>query len=603
METARLARAQAIVAQARSFIQSAAVKIEVIPRDNSQKEDEVTSKLERWLRGSQYSIQEQAGMVYRDALWHYFESGQWILRTLFDVDKAIQGMFPFCVDAIDPRQFAFQKSGQGLICAVIQEEKPAEIVRYELESYYRSASEPMWEIPSSLETAGTRPIKVTRYYDDHDEYLWVDGAPVWCKPHLMRRVPFDIAFCNDVPATQDRPEEFGIGIIFPILDTLNNEQQIMTKVTAPVELMYWPMYMVPYPQGYKVEQVYPGKTFEGAGLDSRAPQMVQPTPNYQVIEQLQGRMERDINRATLPEAAFGPMNVPLSGYAYYQALSGLQERLKDYARQPEIAYARHLSLLLWAVGRFNSNDLTTSLGLDGEQAKTYHASFAVAMSVSDETGRRRVKTRVDIDEKDVEGHGAVRVSLQPTMDKDEQSKFARAQMAKAMGMPDEYIYRDILQVEQPDAVINWKRSEELRAYNPQWQAFLMDDALQQLLALDKEMGKRFEAWKAAQEEYQRQQQMSQQVQAQSNPEVQSAIQKLGEQGVPPGPANQMLQQTSAQAAQGGVPTTPPLTMPLGLDTMPPMESFGAPPISPDEQFAQAFARGGEIPPEPRLKGY
>lgn len=89
-----MARAHAIVSQARSFIQSSAVTIEVEPLDNSAKEEEITSRLERWLLGAQHAVTDSVGNVYRDALWHYFESGQWIVRTLFDVDYAINGQFP-----------------------------------------------------------------------------------------------------------------------------------------------------------------------------------------------------------------------------------------------------------------------------------------------------------------------------------------------------------------------------------------------------------------------------------------------------------------------------------------------------------------------------
>ncbi len=593
-EPARLARAHSIVAQARSFVQSAAITIEVEPLDNSSKEDEVTSKLERWLYGTQRAATDGVGNVYRDALWHYFESGQWIIRTLFDMDLALQGKFPFCIEAIDPRSFMFKKSSKGLMCAAIEERKQVDVVLHELEYYYNRATEPTWQIPDSLKgKTGSSTVEVTRYYDDTDEYLFVDKAPIWVKPHLMPRVPFDVAFCNDIPAPGDRPEESGLGLIYPIVDLLENDSKLMTKMLTPVELFFYPSMGVRTPDSYEIRQAYPGQKWN-VGTDSPSPTVITPTPNYQVIQELQSRMEEDIEAATFPRAVFGPMDIQLSGYAYTQAMSGLQERLKDYAREPEAALGRHFSMLLWGVGHFSNDTVIREASLDAEQAKTYRRSFSVVMSIPTQ-GYKKTSTRVELREAEVEGHQIVRVSLQPNMDRDESAKYQRAAMAKTqLLLPDEFIYREILGIERPDEVMQWKRIDEIKMSNPEFAEFLMDDGLNQVLSRDKDMATRFEMWRAAKEMVTADMQPDEMMGAVPPPDGQQQI-------PPPTDPNQMppellaqLQQTGQLGNPGGMPQGPQIGMVppgTGMPGMPPQEAMPLSPADPQQLALQRMLSG------------
>lgn len=591
---ARLARASAIVNQARSFIQASAVTIEVEPLDNSDKEDQITSKIERWLHGVQYAVNDNISSVYRDALWHYFESGQWIVRTLFDVDRAIRGQFPYSINAIDPRTFSFRKSDEGLMYACIEEQKRAEVVLHELDSYYAKAKSPQWEIPQSLKDKDKKSIvRVMRYYDNDDEYLFVDDKPVWVKPHLMPRVPFDIAFCNDVPATGDRPEEYGTGLIYPVIDLLDGESKLMSKITGPMELFFFPMVGVRTTDAYEIQQAYPGQRWH-VGTESPSPAIITPTPNYEVIDALQGRMEADISRATFPEAVFGPMDLQLSGYAYTQAMSGLQEKLKDFAKEPERALARHFSLLLSANIAFNNQAVAEELGLYGDEAAAYYKSFGVTMPET-KFGYKKVKTRVELKSKEIEGHTIVRVSLQPNVDRDESAKYQRAAIAKTqLGMPDEYIIRNILQIEQPDEVMQWKRMEMLKATNPEFAEFSTDDEMGKLFAHDTEMASRFEMWRAAKEQVLADQQQQALLSGQMMPGQEMSA------SAPPGAASQSPEETAMQkmAGQQGAPGTglPPGGMSIppgaGMAGMQPPINMGLNPSSPDQQALESMTRGG-----------
>lgn len=564
-----VSRASAMVSLARAHSSQKPMSFSVPSKDSTESEDQKTSKLELWCSGVERAVRPFSGKPYRDNKWHFFESGMAITRTMFNMDRALKGQFPFDIDAIDPYWFSFRKIGGEIVSAAIEERKLAEPFYMELKRVQSTAKNAKFVIPPQLESFATSApdteIIVRKFYDQGYETMFMYDQFVWDRPHNMGRCPFDVGFCNDMPAEPSKPEEYGTGLIWLILDMLNLEQQLIAKNTAPADLFYYPLVAVNDGNKWRVVQAFPGQE-----IDSAATQVTpfNVTPNNQLLDHLATQVNSDVGRTAFNDIAFGIPSFRQSGFAWSQVLAGLQIKITDLLGGLNEMYSNHFGMLLERVQALATPEVVAEFGLTEDQAKQYYRSFGVQVvledALADQLATKPKKSLVVIKSADVDNHTIVDVTVNATSPQDESALYQRGLVAKQIGYSKEYIMRRVVKDDNIDQVEEWNRNEDLMANDPDWAQFQRMRYKKMILEKNKEMAQDYMDYQQALEEQQQQQQQDAMMNSVS---PSTPLLGPGESGAAPGggtpggaPAGEGTPGMPNKASMGVQPTTPNLNM-------------------------------------------
>lgn len=556
-------RPLATVHQARAFADDAVIEWEVLDFDNSLKESRKTTKLERWLGGVKGELARTVGFPIADFFYDYFEAGRGILKLGFDETRACAGEFPFLIESVDPAGYARVRSNRGLVFVVEKETKDATVLCDELYGHYGDAkAKRSWKIPDELKELEKHSpyatVELTRCYDREYEWCYLSyvgsesgseskpivGQLLWKREHCMGQVPYVEAFC--VPTTGNRPEELGMGVIYPVLSMLRQENILFSKFANDAEVGSRPLaHYIGVDGAVVVEQVYPGYRTNGPAREWKEMILSQ---NEVVLDKLSAHAQNDIARMTFPEIAFSGNILQLSGEAYRQALSGLGAKLKQFMNQPQVALSLLASMLLERVEYFMTPEMARTFS--PKDTETYMQSCSVALSVKSSRGKE--EGAFALTAKDVKGHYRVNVTIEPSLPQDDNARIDRFVQVRGAGVPFEIAVREHLHAKNPEEYIEAYNHELLMAEYPEYKKTTLDMMLIDKLERDEAFAHMFllNAQKTL-EQAEQEQQAAMEQQAQQPPMEQP----------PPGsmpPPPQLL------PPQGGQPLQLPATAGMGM---------------------------------------
>jgi hypothetical protein len=531
-------RPLAIVHQARAFADDSILNYQVFPQDNSIDEDKVTSNLERFLSGVKPELARTVGFPFADGFYNYFETGRGIWKMRFDSARACEGEFPFVVTAVDPYGYARLRGTRGLTFVVEKESKNISVFCDELYGQHGGYDEKGkvvkkrgWQVPASLaRMAKDKPntdVEITYCYDRKHEWCYLSymstedgntsdspvvGELLWKREHYMGQVPFVEAFCIPM-GSGDRPKEQGVGLAFPILSMLQQENILFSKFANDAEIGSRPLAHMQRADGsVVVEQIYPGYTSERQVKEWKEMVLQQ---NEVVLDKLTAFAQNDIARMTFPEIAFSGQIMQLSGEAYRQALSGLAAKLKQFMTQPQVAISLMAGMLLERVEYFMTPEMAEVLCPDDTEA--YLESCSVALATSRTTGKE--KGSLSLTAKDVQGHYRVNVTIEPSLPSDDSAKVDRFATLTGAGLDFATAVREYLQPEHPEQVIEAWEDQQLMEMFPEYKQAKMQKMLVDRLERDPDLGQMFQqvgqqALQAAEQQKALEQQQMMEMQAQ-----------------------------------------------------------------------------------------
>jgi hypothetical protein len=490
VDTAPTARALSIVTQFTAFSDRPHVK--VLPKTNSDKEDESTSKIEQFFDGYPRAIATVNMHPLKAYLHTFAEAGIGALLLEFDKDCALAGEFPFFVRYLPPEGLAFQFGARELASVVIREMRDCGSLYAELQERYGQAADYAekrkeaipWQLPERFKrTAHENPtssVEVQQLFTRDEHYLWVGGEHVWTKPLDLKGVPVDIGLCVAIPS--DRPEEYAFGLVWQILDMLINEQVTVDKATTAFEFFTFPLERVFYNDGtVKLRQAKPGATDDNVAKIEDVP----ISANFQALQLLSTIFDTAIGRATLQEVTFGEGASTQSGYQVNLLQQGPMLRVEAHLFDAAMGLARHCSRLLKMIEFYATPEMAKEYGAKGdEEVKRYLSSFSTVAHPPNNPNMK-YRSRIVLNKKDVEGYTEVEVSLKPELAQDQNAKAQQVGLL-AEKYPPRWLDKYVMEVKSQDELDQMRRDDALMQ-DPAWQTMQMERWKRDKLANDKDL--------------------------------------------------------------------------------------------------------------------
>jgi hypothetical protein len=474
VDTAPTARALSIVTQFTAFSDRPHVK--VLPKTNSDKEDESTSKIEQFFDGYPRAIATVNMHPLKAYLHTFAEAGIGALLTEFDSSTALNGEFPFFVRYLPPEGMAFMFGARELACVVIREQRDCGSLYAELEERYglaveyaeKHGKEVAMQLPERFKKQAqenpTSSVEVQQLFTRDEQYLWVGGELVWCKPLALKGVPVDIGLC--VPIPSDKPEEYAFGLVWQILDMLINEQVTVDKATTAFEFFTFPLERVFYNDGtVKLRQAKPGAADDNVAKIEDVP----ISANFQALQLLSTIFDTAIGRATLQEVTM--------------------LRVESHLYDAAMGIARHCSRLLKMIEFYATPEMAKEYGAKGEEGvKKYLSSFSTVAHPPNNPNTK-YRSRIVLNKEDVEGYTEVEVSLKPELAQDQNAKAQQVGLL-AEKYPPKWLDKYVMEVKSQDELDQMRRDDALMQ-DPAWQTMQIERWKRDKLANDKDLRRDF----------------------------------------------------------------------------------------------------------------
>jgi len=411
--------------------------LEVIPLKATEGEEKICTMLEKWLGGFQFAVQEAARKpIYRDWVFWFLLRGRGDLELRYIPRLANTDKLALRVLVDDPKTIfpVWGREGIGYYAKIYK------VPAWEVQQMPVYSD---WSVPDLSGKAFDKEVEVREYWDDKQCVAFLDGKIVYDQPNPFGFVPLAEAHAERTPLAD--MEWAAQSILFPIMNALKQQAQLMGKVTNAVDVFYWPQILVDNPAGESfVMSTGPGTSARPIPPGSKIT-VLQPTVNQALVQLLNNWLQGDINLFSIPEIAWGEEPGSLqSGRAISQVLGQVMDRIQDKKENLELAAGWHFGDLLKAVEKFGTG-----------------SKFGVTIA-PEKKGARRALLEIGAD--DVAGHHRVECRLTPELPMDQFYKMRVAMMARQPGpdgqplLPDPYLRREILEIGNPDEV-----EEELRA--------------------------------------------------------------------------------------------------------------------------------------------
>lgn len=578
--TSRSAMAWAIQTQMFSYFSGAKRQVE-IPRDaKTQKEDDRTTKNEKWLIGSSAILNKQSDFVENRALYYGLETGEMILTCAFNPILARQGRFPIEVTAPDPACCAYDRSSRGLTSFVSAELRTVEAVCDELHTLSQRGSKvalPAFFLDPNAKRQEL--VEDMRLFTTTHEYRWVDGELIYCRKHFAGRVPVDIAYFYPQPS--DRPEEWGRGVNAPVKDVHEASQQLLDQFVTDAELGSRPTGILVHGNGkFEIVQLSPGETYE---IDEGAPvnlARLEPVPlnmNHQLLHELAGMMMEQIDIAALPRTTFSGPGFQLSGFAMEKYFSGLDARVTKLKEYPEIALASHYGLRLQMVRRFATSEMAKAIS--PQDPDRYLKSFSVLGSAEIERRGelKRIQVWEPIEADDVNDEPVVNVTITPDIPAQHSMRVQQLQAALGAGLPYEYSVRNVFEAEDAGELMRQHNLDALIANDKKFAEFYWEYSKKQMFMRDRSMAKDYEAWEIAQGLVIDGETVNPQLGPGAVPQLPPPGMDPSMMAAPPPPPQQMMQAAPPPMMAAPPPPQPPPMDPALMAQLMQAQGGGAPP--------------------------
>ena len=553
------------------------IATQVLPFDESAKEQALCTKLERYLASVRWASEyESHRRAYSNFVWFYLTRGWGVFKTLFYPEYVDTYQFPIRILDRDPHYVYPVFGDTGPLYVVEKYDRYVGDLHRELDALWdrkKDKEAVVWKPPDFEEYVDTEEVEVTEYWDDELKGLRVAGEWVWLMKHHYNHddgtgiIPYSFAFCEKSPLPDGK--WMGRSVLAPIADVIKQQAVLMSKVTTATELFYYPQILVETPHGESfIMSSAPGEA-RPIPPGSKV-HIINPIPNQMLVNTLMGWYEKAISLFGLPEVMWGiqPGEVQ-AGYGIAMLQAGAKTKITEKANEIETAIARTHEHVL------RLTEIFAPLAEDGFK-----------IHPTDKPGPPLVITA-----EDVAGHYRNRVRITPELPQDQALQWKTAQMARephgVTRLPlasDSYIREEILRLRHPDVEATRVLNEFL-ATHPDVQEVQAQLFIQQWMADHK---KEIDKMKKAMEKEQEKQQ--QDMMKQMEQQVLEAYRQAMEQGqVPP--------QLMPAGAPPGAPGAPP-GMPPGA---PPMGGEGSMGMSPD-QLPPSFMGQGPSPVLPQDMG-
>ncbi len=572
------------------------IKTQVLPLDDSDKEQMRCTKLERYLDAVRWASEYEAhSRSYQDFVFYYLFRGWGVFKVLFYPELIDTYNFPIRILARDPH-YVYPIFGlTGPLYVVEKYDRYVGDIKRELSALWENKKNKdavVWKKPALDEYVDTEEIEVVEYWDDKMKGLKVGGTWVWLMPHHYQQkgeagiIPYSFAFCEKTPIADGK--WMGRSVIAPIVDVIKQQAILMSKVTTATELMFYPQILAESPSGQpvifssapgQVQPIPPGSKIT----------VLNPTPNPMHLTTLMAWYDKAISLFGLPDAMWGvqPGQVQ-AGYAISMLQQGAKTKIGEKAAELEAAISRMHEHVL------RLTEIFAPLTKEGFKL---HPVEDVRMPRATDSRPHPLTITAD----DVAGHYRNRVSLTPDLPNDQALQWRVAQMARephgTTGLPlasDAYIRSDIVNIPHPDVeaerVLNQYlltnptvQEAQARIFIHQW----LQDHKKELAKVERAEEKEREKEQKSMEQNMDAQIQAAYEEAMARGEVPPELQPAGPPGAPPGMA--------PQGPPMGPPGAPPLAgegsmMGMSPDQLPPSFLGMSPnPPLPEDELAVRLA--------------
>lgn len=442
--------AQAIVKLFQSYLAIGLdIATQVLPHDESDEEQELCTKLEKYLAAvraaSEYDAHRAA---YQNFTWWFLARGWGVFKTLFYPEYVDSYYFPIRILDRDPHNVYPLFGDTGPLYVVEKYDRYVGDLKRELDALLDKKREKdvlVWKRPDLKEYADTEQVEVTEYWDEKFKGLRVAGDWVWLRPHLYQIgdqpgiIPYSFAFCEKMPLSDGK--WMGRSIIAPIMDIIKQQSVLMSKVATATEIFYYPQILVKTPHGEsfvmssapgQVRNVPPGSEV----------QVLNPQPNQMMLDRLMVWLEKSVSLFGLPDVLWGvqPGQVQ-AGYAITALQAGAKTKISQKAGEIETAVVRTHEHVLRLTEIF---------------APLAKGGFEI-YPVDEVAKGTRAGPPLQVTADDVAGHYKTRVKITPDLPQDQLMQWKVAQMArepsKVTNLPvasDAYVREEIIKLKHPD---------------------------------------------------------------------------------------------------------------------------------------------------------
>lgn len=483
--------------------------VDVIAKDDTDTEEGKALKIQQHLTGVPYRVSIAGKNPYVDALHHGAEVGRSLIYTVFDESLAAKGRYPLRVRAIDPLCCGLHEGEDGLLGAVIRESYSALDLYSSLKRKWDNAQErkrsreveiETWSIPKWIEDKSVEDplgeIETSFLLQEDKCVFYVRDERMYGYSLLVPSVPIDVAYCMDLPSK--KPEQKGLGLIYPISGMLDKEWMLLNKETLAAQFFTFPFVVGKDEQGeLHVRQLKPSDDSYGVVNEM---QIVTPTANYQGVELLLNKLEGFMENLSLAKVSFGEGTDTSSGYQVSLLTAGPMRRIEDELSQFQRMWERQYGRMLREIEYWADAEGAARLGFKGEEAVATYLSAWTTISEGRKNPDKKNSSRAKLLSADVKGYGEddIRVSILPETPQDENAKFQRAGLAKDAGMPQNYIDEFIIKVDNPAQVKKDRDEEILLTNNQDWANFMMEETRLNIMEKDKKLSEHWAEFMKAQ---------------------------------------------------------------------------------------------------------
>ncbi len=422
-------KTRAIVAKMLALLNLRAKTVtQVVPRRDTQAEDQVCTRLERYLEGYQWRIQsEKKAPIFRHAVQWGLLRGKTVLLAQYVPRFVGTEFFPIRSIAPDPKTIFEVPGENGIMYFVRESTRYAMELRREIgkrmafestvdsrQSTDKSKNKGVergvgrWQMPSWLaDKKGIDPVKVTEYFDGEYYAVLMDGELVLPPAeHGYGFCPIAVQYLEDTPFPE--MEWRGQAAFAAVADALKNYAILMAKMGDAVSTLFWPDILVESPDG----RAFVLNSRNAASVNTIPPgskvTVLTVTPNMPILQNYAEMLQSDVNIATLPEVAYG-LRLPSggqSGFAISQVLSQVMDRIQDKKENMQFALGTHFEHVLRLTATFS------------DRAEGHRFEVLANMdqrSPIGETGGKRIRKLIGIGREEVDDHYQVLSQITPIL--------------------------------------------------------------------------------------------------------------------------------------------------------------------------------------------
>lgn len=433
----RPSRPRAIVDKAASFLGVRTdMRIQVLPLNQSDREQKRADFLERVLRAWMWLIEEQSRTyIRRDVAYGTVLFGRQPVLLHYNPDDGDH--FPINLEIADPRQCYtyFGRFGPSWYT------RDFELPLGEVEGFFPDAPTKTWDKFMPDKNTGDRwgqLVRITEYANaEYRGYVAGGEEMVDIKKHGFGFLPLHEARLRRT-SLRDEERYASNPLIGPVLDELKGEATLASRVADSVENFTDPQLLYHTTEGLRMTRSSSLEAGDWEALNTGVePKPVLPPQNYEPLNWLKQYYDTNIHNATLPAHVF-LQDIPdrASGFLMSTILGVIKDQVDDWRDSLERTYGGIMSDALKLMR--DKADAQQDVPDDPEFFDPADGKFKLPGFVVEEAERRGITDWLEVGRDDIGTEHRVRVGITVDLPSDKlQSVTMATQMATLMpdGLP------------------------------------------------------------------------------------------------------------------------------------------------------------------------